>query len=237
MKKILTLILSQETIESGTMPESAELLYATGEKNKGLYDAAKQAKGKYVYIPETVLTSADLQELFNELEKTNADIVAFKDGALIKAGVLKGLNAKLCESGFSALIYSVFNSKSVFSIDCKPFELEKTKAEYSNEREKDLNGIIGDFNKCKAKLPKEVYSLAFDLILQKLVEFYICAMLAIHAKKLDFSVLKEFDSRLKQNVVLSLALEKRFTCANLAKLRQKEFKIDFFTNLKFKKLV
>lgn len=237
MKKILTFILSEETIESGAMPENAELLYAKPENDKSIYEALKQAKGKYTYIPESVLLSADLQELFDELEKTNADIISFKDGCCFKTAVLKGLNAKLCTDVFSVLAYASFASKSIASLDCTPFEAAPQKNCYKEGLERHLEDIINEFNKCKAKLPKDVYSFAFDLILQKLTTFYICAMLAIYAKKLDFNVLKEFDLKLKENIVLYLALEKRFTFANLAKLRQKDFKIDLFTNLKFKKLV
>lgn len=235
MKKILTIVLSDETIESGAMPENAELLYAKPDKN--LYETVKQAKGKYAFIPEAVLQTADLQVLFDGLEKTNADIVAFKGGCCIKTAVLKGLNAKVCADAFSALAYSTLSSKSVLNLEIEPFELSAVKAEYSEELESGLSAVIGEFNKCKARLAREVYTFAFDLIVQKLVTFYLCAMLAIYARKLDYNALKEFDLKLKENIVLYLALEERFTPANLSKLRSKNFKIDLFTNMKFKKLV
>lgn len=235
MKKILTIVLSEETIESGAMPDNAELLYA--KPDAVFYETVKQAKGKYTYLPEAMLQMADLQFLFDELEKTNADIVAFKGGCCIKTAVLKGLNAKVCTNVFSALAYSALSSKSVLTLDIEPFGLLADKTEYSKELENGLAAVISEFNKVKAKLSKEVYTFAFDLIVQKLIVFYICAMLAVYAKKLDCNALKEFDLKLKENIVLYLALEERFTAANLSKLRGKDFKIDLFTNMKFKKLV
>lgn len=234
MKKILTIILSEETIESGAMPDNAELLYAKPDK---VFDTVKQAKGKYAFIPEAVLKMADLQVLFDELEKSNADIVAFKGGCCIKVAVLKGLNARVCRDAFSALAYSALASKSVLSLGIEPFGFNTVKAEYSKEFENGILAVIAEFNKVKAKLSKEAYTFTFDLIVQKLVVFYLCAMLAIYARKLDCNDLKEFDLKLKENIVLYLALEEKFVHANLSKLRSKNFKIDLFTNMKFKKLV
>lgn len=62
-------------------------------------------------------------------------------------------------------------------------------------------------------------------------------MLAIYRKETAADGLIEFDKRLKDNVVLYLALEKRFSVANLKKLREKSFKINLIQYNKFKKII
>ena len=73
--------------------------------------------------------------------------------------------------------------------------------------------------------------------MKKLITFYICAAVAIREKQLEAEKLKEFDAKLKENIVLYLALEKKFYPADIKKLREKDFKIGFIQYNKFKKLI
>ncbi|MDE5728695.1 MAG: hypothetical protein K2I20_00780 [Clostridia bacterium] len=57
----------------------------------------------------------------------------------------------------------------------------------------------------------------------------------IHKNEISADELKELDLKLKQNIVLYIAMQKRFTAANLQKLREKNFKINFLTFNKLKK--
>ena len=76
-----------------------------------------------------------------------------------------------------------------------------------------------------------------DIICLRLTYYYAAAMLAIKSKAIPLSVLTEFDARLKENVVLYLAMDKRFTPASLGKLRKKGFAISFLTAKKFEKFL
>ena len=63
------------------------------------------------------------------------------------------------------------------------------------------------------------------------------AMVAIREGNLAVEQFKAFDGKLKAEIVLYLALEKRFTAAKLHKLRDKDFKISRWTAKKFKKIL
>ena len=49
--------------------------------------------------------------------------------------------------------------------------------------------------------------------------------------------LAELDGTLKAEIVLYLALEKKFTASKLHKLREKGYRISFLTERKFRKLL
>ncbi len=62
-------------------------------------------------------------------------------------------------------------------------------------------------------------------------------MLAVKSKAIPLSALTDFDALLKENVVLYLAMDKRFTPANLGKLRKNGFAISFLTAKKLEKFL
>ncbi len=75
------------------------------------------------------------------------------------------------------------------------------------------------------------------MLCDRLVIYYLYALLSIKDGNLDSGKLIAFDGKLKAEIVLYLALEKRFTYAKLQKLREKNFKISGWTARKFRKIL
>ena len=240
MKKLLSIVLCKNAAENLTAPDEAEILRLDEDVNpKALYELIRQTKGKYVIIIDTDCAVAD--EGFNSLlkacDEAAADILAFDGGYALKASTLKGVSAKLYTDRYGAEIYTAFNSKDIAWVDFKPFNFTTQRAKYSLTDEEKLEETLEEFKKSKAKLNKAVYSFIFDILCTRLITFYTCAMIAIYKKETTAEGLLEFDKRLKDNIVLYLALEKRFPSADLKKLRGKNFKINLITYNKFKKLI
>lgn len=244
MKKLLSIVACKNTGENLTPPdESAEVLRldeAGAENNpKALYDLIRQAKGKYVVIIDTDCTLSD--EEFNNFlkicDEASADILIFDGGYALKASTLKSVSAKLYTDRYGAEIYTAFNAKDVLRVTLKPFKFTVQRAQYSLTDEAKLEETLEEFKKSKAKLAKSVYTFIFDILCARLITFYICAMIAVYRKETTAEGLTEFDKRLKDNIVLYLALEKRFPLADLKKLRAKNFKINLITYNKFKKII
>ena len=223
MKKILTILLLNDSLSCEQPAETAEVI-AVKEGNKALENALKQAKGRYTVFFASPFKCGDVNGLLEALDKINTDIVNFDGGYCFKTAVLKSVGQK-CLDGFTLSAYGAFNSKSFTKIDSKPFTYTKEKTEYSEELENEIGTVIDEFSKCKAKLIKDIYNFAHDIILAKLADFYIAAMVAAYKKKIDYQKIKDFDLKLKANIVTYLTLEKKFTAENLAKLREKGFKI------------
>lgn len=235
MKKLLTIAaLSGFQGEICAPCEEIEIIRVD---EKPFYEVLKQVKSKYVCVADGGFAFSDSTEYLSELDGATADIVVFEGGCLIKTAILKGLPAKLCADRFTAEVFGAMDAKSVLNADFKPLNLYPVAPEYSPETEERLYDALAEFKKCKAKLSKEVYSFVFDAFLKKLITFYICAAVAIREKQLEAEKLKEFDAKLKENIVLYLALEKKFYPADIKKLREKDFKIGFIQYNKFKKLI
>ncbi len=242
MKKLLTIVLCKHTGEGLTAPkEDIELLFAdesqANDSPKALYELIKQAKGKYTVIADTDLTFAQTEEFTGVAEECNTDILAFDGGYALKTSVLKGVPSKLYSDRYGAEIYAAFDSKTITAVALKPFNFTVQHAQYCEEDKQILTETLEEFKKSKAKLPKPVYTFIFDILCARLETFYICAMIALFRKEIYAEELVEFDRKLKENIVLYLALEKRFTLAKLAKLREKNFKISFLQYNKFRKKV
>ncbi|MDE7083565.1 MAG: hypothetical protein K2O89_07705 [Clostridia bacterium] len=244
MKKILSLVLCKNTGNGLTVPDDgAELLYldekAAENNPKALYELIKQTKGRYVVITDTDCTvnEADLNSFLKTAEESTADIISFNGGYALKAATLKGVPSKLYTDRYGAEIYTAFDAKDIVSVSLRPFVFTTQRAQYSTEDETKLKETLEEFKKSKAKLPKAVYSFIFEILCARLITFYITAIIAIRDRVLDAETLKEFDLKLKDNIVLYLALEKRFPAANLKKLREKDFKIGLIQYNKFKKIV
>ena len=236
MKKVFTLITHDAAETADTeIPEEVEL-FGT-DSGKSLYEIIKQAKGKYTVIADCDLICELSPDFYNELDGVNSDILLFDGGYCHKTSLLKSVPQKLCSDKFTAQTYASLSAKSIAKLDkFKPFEFSPVKAEYSETDEENLYGILEEFKKAKSRLTKDVYSFTLDLICTKLVSFYTGAILAIRAGKIPCERLKEFDEKLKENIVLYLTLDKRFTAADLPKLRKNNFKPGFFTYNKLKKL-
>lgn len=244
MKKLLSIVLCKNAGENPTPPDDgAEILRldeAGAENNpKALYELIRQTKGKYTVIIDTDCTLND-EEFVNFLkvcDEASADILVFDGGYALKASTLKGVSAKSYTDRYGAEIYTAFNSKEIVRVTLKPFKFTVQRAQYSLTDEAKLEETLEEFKKSKAKLAKAIYSFIFDILCARLITFYLCAMIAIYRKETTAESLSDFDKRLKDNIVLYLALEKRFPLADLKKLREKNFKINLITYNKFKKLV
>ncbi len=242
MKKLLSIVLCKNACEDLTeLCDGAEILRLDegADNPKALYELIRQTKGKYVIIIDTDCTVAgeEFDNLLKVCDEATSDIVAFDGGYALKASTLKGVNAKLYTDRYGAEIYTAFNSKEITSVTLKPFTFTTQRAQYSLTDEAKLEETLEEFKKSKAKLNKAVYSFIFDILCARLTTFYICAMIAIYRKETTAEGLTEFDKRLKENIVLYLALEKRFPAADLKKLREKNFKISLITYNKFKKII
>lgn len=244
MKKLLSIVLCNNAGEAlNVEDERAELLRleenSDGQNPKALYELIKQTKGKYVIIIDTDCTVAeeDFAQFLNIAEECTADILAFDGGYALKSSTLKSVAAKFYTDRYGAEIYTAFNSKEVVWITLRPFLFTTQRALYSVTDEAKLEETLEEFKKNKAKFNKAVYTFIFDILCDRLVTYYVSAMLAIYRKETAADGLIEFDKRLKDNVVLYLALEKRFSVANLKKLRGKSFKINLIQYNKFKKII
>ena len=239
MKILLTLVVCGNSGEASRKPlyDGLELIYAEeGESEKDfLARAAKSAKGKYSVICDRGFLLADVQSVLNIIDKNTADMVCFEGGTAIKTSVLKGL--KDYSDAFSFQMYGIFNCRNLLKTDYKPFKFKKSSGIFNEENVAGILCSAEEFSKIKAKLSKEIYSYAFNMLCEKLVLYYLYAMLAIKDANLEAEKLIEFDNKLKAEIVLYLALEKRFTYAKLQKLRDKQFKISWLTARKFRKIL
>lgn len=243
MKKLLSIVLCKNAGDGLAAPDDrAEILRldeSTDANPKALYDLIRQTKGKYVVIIDTdcTLSEGGFDSFLQFVDGAAADILIFDGGYALKAGTLKGVSAKLYTDRYGAEIYTAFNSKDIARAALKPFNFTTQRAEYSLTDEAKLEETLEEFKKSKAKLAKSVYTFIFDILCARLITFYICAMIAVYRKETTADSLLDFDKRLKDNIVLYLALEKRFPAADLKKLRAKNFKINLITYNKFKKII
>ena len=238
MKTLLTIIACRGCKEYENETESQVQIIRPdeGENEKDfLARALKGAKGKYSVVADRHFLLSDIQSVLNIIDKNTADMVCFVGGNAIKTSILKGLKDYI--DPFSFRILGIVNCKSILKTVYNPLSFSKESAVFSD---KEVEGILcaaDGFVKVKAKLNKEIYTYAFNLLCDKIVLYYLCAMLKIRDKELEAEQLINFDSKLKAEIVLYLAVQKRFTYADLDKLREKEFKISWLTKRKFKKVL
>ena len=232
MKKLLTIVVSGQSDggRSDTLYSGVELIYADGK----LQSAIKQAKGKYILIENRTFLFKDVQPFLNALETATQDIVRFNGGSVYKSALFKGVADG--DDCFAFCTLAAFNAKTVAYFEYAPFLFSQLSSDYETEQS-GLTQICSEFKRVKAKLCKDVYSFVFDLICERLLIFYMCALIAIREKKLSADKLLEFDKNLKDEIVLYLALDKRFEGGKLPKIRKKGFKISGFTAKKYKKLL
>ena len=232
MKKLLTIVVYGQSDggRSDTLYSGVELIYADGD----LHNALKQAKGKYILIENRTFLFKDVQPFLNALDTASQDIVRFNGGNAYKSSLFKGVVDK--GDCFAFCASASFNAKSVAYFEYAPFNFSAPDCDFENE-ESGLKEVCYEFKRVKAKLSKEVYSFVFDLICERLLLFYTCALIAIREKRISADKLIEFDKNLKDEIVLYLALDKRFDDGKLPKIRSKGFKISGFTAKRYKKLL
>ena len=235
MKKLITFFVNDVKIsETDNIPEEIEILnFGTEEPLNG---AVKRAKSKYSLIASGEITCDNLTDFFAELDKVNADIVSFDNGYLIKTALIKGVPSRLCFDGYCAEVYAVMDAKSIIKLKTAPFTIKKDRTEYSKDEAVKITASLDEFKKVKSKLAKDVYAFTAEIICARLCDFYLSALFAIKDGNADVTEIKEFDLKLKENIVLYLTMEKRFTALDLKKLRACGFKIGFWDYRKIKKL-
>ncbi|MDE7454100.1 MAG: hypothetical protein K2N22_06805 [Clostridia bacterium] len=232
MKKLLSIVVygQSDGEKTDTIYDQIELIYADG----GLQSAIKQAKGKYILIEDRTFLFNDVQPFMEALDTATQDIIRFNGRNAYKSHLFKGVADK--DDCFAFCTFAAFNAKTVGYFEYAPFTFSAADWNYDKE-ENHLLQVCGEFKRVKAKLSKEVYSFTFDLICDKLLLFYLHALLAVRAKTVSAEQLSEFDKNLKDEIVLYLALDKRFDGGKLSKIRKKGFKISYFTARRYKKLL
>lgn len=232
--KLLLSILSFADSTCG-VPDNAEIIKADGNATFSdfIKAAQKRAAGKYVLLADCNFALNDLNGFLCEVKSRDADVIAFDGGICIKPSLLKGI--KRTENLSATEIFAAISAKSVLKTDIKPLIFFKNPAEYSESIHTELKEAVEEFAREKAKLTREVYAFVFDMLIRRLTEFYMAAMLKMRKDSAAKEALCGFDKALKAYVVLYLALEKRFPYVKLSSLREKNFKISFFTARKFKK--
>ena len=240
MKKLLTIVVGYATDEkhASTLYDGVELIYPeSGESEKDLVSrAAKNSNGKYTVLLNQKFRFADVNSLLNILDKNSPDMVVFAGGTALKSSIVRTV-VKDCRDVFSCFILSVLSCKTVLKSTYLPFMLSKSEFSFTEDSYSGILMAAEEFSAAKAKLSKDIYSHAMNALCSRLVSFYLAAMVAIHEGNMDSEKLISFDSRLKAEIVLYLALDKNFTAAKLSKLRKKGFRISRFTAKKFKKLL
>lgn len=223
---------------SSTLYDGIELIYPVEREPETDFTsrAIKDANGKYLILLRQKFKFADLSTLLNILDKNSSDMVQFEGGIAVKTSIAKGV-VKHCPDLFSCYILSILDCKSVLKSNYTPLSFAKTEVDFTEANYKGLLVAAKEFAAVKAKLSKDMYSLVINALCRRLVIFYLAAMIGIKDGNVESNVLVEFDSKLKGEIVLYLALEKNFTYAKLTKLRKKGFKISRLKANKFKKIL
>lgn len=236
MKKLLTIVVCGGYIGeiAETPPDEVEFLY-TETNGEELPSLLKQAKGKYIYILPNGYTLSDLHIMLRVLGDADTDLVSFACGTAAKNPLFKGLNFKDNNCVFLFNVFAALEAKNLTKTLYNPVCRSGEGAQFDEGVKESILIACTEFKKVKAKLSKEIYAHVSDMLIEKLTEFYILAMLAIRGGEYTADRLAEFDAKLKGEIVLYLALEKRFPVTKLDKLREKKFKISVFTAKKFRK--
>ncbi len=240
MKNLLSIVVSRKTDEkhASTLYDGIELIYPEENESEKEFisRAIKGANGKYAVLLEKKFMFGNINSLLNILDKNSTDMVCFMGGTAIKTSVIKNV-IRDCTDVFSCLILSILSCKTVLKSDYAPFMFTSSTVTFS---EANFSGIMLSaeaFGAAKAKLSKDIYSHTLNSLCARLIPYYLYSMIAIRDGDMEKETLVAFDSRLKSEIVLYLALEKNFTYAKLEKLRKKNFKISRFTAKKFKKIL
>lgn len=236
MKTLLTIVACNGSA-TAELADGVEFIYPEqGEKQiEFLKRASKAANGKYVVICENA-TIADPAPLLKIIDKNPADLICFSGGAAVKTSVFKA-GVKDCKDAFSCRVLSVLNCKVILKTTYIPLYIKKPANTFTGDNIDGLLCCAETFGKCKDKITKEIYTYASNMICDRLVIFYMYAMLAIKDGSMSINELTGVDGKLKAEIVLYLALEKRFTAGKLHKLRDKNFKVSPLKAMKFKKLL
>ncbi|MDE5722318.1 MAG: hypothetical protein K2I30_06260 [Clostridia bacterium] len=238
MKKLLTIVVCGGILGelAETPPDEVEFLY-TENNETDLPSVLKQAKGKYIYLLPDGYALTDLHIMIRVLSDNDTDLVSFANGVAAKNPLFKGLNFKENNCAFLFGVFAALEAKNLTKTLYNPVCKSGDCAQFDADAKDGILIACTEFKKVKAKLAKEIYAYVSDMLIARLTEFYMLAILAIREGEYTADKLLEFDAKLKGEIVLYLALEKHFPVSKLEKLREKKFKISVFTAKKLKKFL
>lgn len=237
MKKLLTIVVCNDADATNRIADD-EGIEILNLNDGNIAQAVKNAKGKYTVIFGSAFKcdTADAGYFVKSLGEANTDIICADGVAAFKTSVLRDTDVKTADA-FAFCAFGAMNSKSISRIRYNPFTEDKEAYAYSDDKAQSLLKVAERFKKVKSKLNKDVYTYVFDTLCDRLVLFYMAAMLSVKDGALPAEKLIGFDNKLKGEIVLFLALEKRFAATRLQKLRVKSFKISGMTARKFRKIL
>lgn len=235
MKKLLTIVVCDGTQDVNTENFNENIEITVAEQGN-VSQAIKNSKAKFTFVSDCGISAAETDFFLETLREANTDMVLASDVCAVKTSVLKDCDLKNADA-FTYNAFGAMNCKTLKRIRCVPFMTEKQKLDCSDKTTHNLLCVAEEFKKVKSKLNKDIYAYVFDTLCDRLVTYYMTAVLAVKDGDLPAEKLIEFDNRLKGEIVLFLALEKRFTATKLQKLREKGFKISGLKARKFRKLL
>ncbi len=239
MKALLTLALLENYDNPPEAPCGDAQVICLSEGRTAFKNFIKGAEGKYTVFLDRDFSFGDIYPFISALDKTSADAVRFVGGRCFKTSLLKTLNVPESFSRFDAEFAAAAASKSLAAVKAEPFEFPCKCGKYDRGDDNGIFSAMEQFKKYKGKLKTEIYSFVFDLICGKIFEHFALSLAAVYKKTETAEYAAEFDRRLKEDIVVALAVEKRFKDAGIeiSKLRKKQFKIPYMTYLKLKKLI
>lgn len=231
MKKNLTIIVCNKFEGEISAPyDDIELLYTDGDYDSAdiIKNAVKQANGKYIAFCDGAVEILNAEALTAALQNASCDVMEFNGGMFFKASVVRAVSSKDITGRVTLEIKAALNAKDFVHTGIAPLNLHNARCLYSDENSEMLLSLIDDFNKQKSKVSKETYAYAREMLCDVLYYFYADAMLKIRKGGLDSQTFAQFDEKLKENIVLYLALGQKFKKPKLQKIRDKKFKIGLF---------
>lgn len=235
MKKLITVACSGKLNISDVETESVEFLTPENiekqENNLFFSECINKAAGKYLYFidGDADCDKEVFERFLHDVEKLNADVIAPDIGYVIKTALLKSVKIKNANYGIYATVNALIGAKSVKKINCSPIKLLSS-APLNLESAEEIVEANALFSKNKGKLERSVYLAAYEYVINADTEYYLLSYLNCCKNKNTEEIIY-FDKRLKDNIVLYLAVEKRFP-VNLKKLRENGFKYSLISVLK-----
>lgn len=240
MKKVLTIIVCNKFDGEIAAPyDDIEVLYTDGEYDCSdiIKNAVKQANGKYIAFCDGAVDVLNAEALSAALQKASCDIMEFESGILFKAQVVRAVSSKDVTGRIALEIKAALNARDFVMTKIAPLNLHNERCLYSDKNSDMLLSVIDDFNKQKSRVSKETYAFAREMLCGVLYYFYADAMLKIRKGSLQSQTFVQFDDKLKENIVLYLALGQKFKNLKLQKIRDKKFKIGLFDEMALKSIL
>lgn len=229
MKKMITIA----AIENGAaLPD--DILFEGAEIIKPLKDESadsffkryfKCADGKYTAFVDAKINLYDFFGFLNALDRCASDAVTFNGGIVFKTSAIKGVNF-IGTDARCAEICALCECKSIAKTDVTPYSPIKFDKGYSDEYEKCVYAALNSYSKSKSKVPKEVYSTCFDLLVSRVSQFLAAQFLGLREGSAKVENAEKFYEELKKHTVLYHAVDKKLDIkGGLEGVKKDKFKI------------